>query len=575
MIQFQLIPKQLEIALQYLAQGLKADFNHAKILVLISALTLPFLITLLRFASRKLGLAKSIFHLMMGFLLSITAYTIFSLNPQNGVYIVLKYIVVLWVFFEMMRALAESLNGATWLRLLAAFFFLLLAFIMFAFIDLVALYAEALFERYRSLYLLTRNIAKGTSTLAFIFFVYSFWPNFKTKVSQRWYRAWRHAMFWILALLLSISGLWIGGQIEFTLKTLIGLSFFSVLVAFWIYLYLNAYHVTHYIYRRVDLEIGETIALTKHFVRLAFLVFIYSYYRFVNNFLNVNLDAWFEKIKIIESRVYTLTLADLLWGLYVFAALFSLLMLGAKFLRQLNGGKAIEDLLENLGFLIVFIITLIILRIPWQVIAAVGGALSVGIGIGSSALISNYFASLVLLFSNRLKIGDIVEIQGEIGKALGGEESIFGWVKDIGAWSTTIRSFDHFDVYVPNIAIVADKMVNYSAAGHWVRTHFQIEMPCHEGIGDTQMRELIQKSLENLEKSKRQRFRESAVFLIHATKEQVTYRISLAIDARILGNFREFQDTVRGHILAAMEKLIKEPCYNSQTFSNTPEKPND
>jgi len=397
-IQFQLIPKQLEIALQYLAQGLKADFNHAKILIFISALALPLLITLLRFASRKLGLTKSIFHLIMSFFLSIIAYAIFSLNPQNGVYIVLKYAVVLWVFFEMMRALAESLNGATWLRLLVAFFFLLLAFIMFAFIDLVALYAEALFQRYRSLYLLTRNIAKGTSTLAFIFFVYSFWPNFKTKVPQRWYRAWRHAMFWILLLLLSISGLWIGGQLEFTLKTLIGLSFFSVLVAFWIYLYLNAYRITHYIYRQVDLEIGETIALTKHFVRLAFLIFIYSYYRFVNNFLSVNLDAWFEKIKIIESRVYTLTLADLLWGFYVFAALFSLLMLGARFLRQLNGGKAIEDLLENLGFLLVFIITLIILRIPWQVIAAVGGALSVGIGIGSSALISNYFASLVLLF---------------------------------------------------------------------------------------------------------------------------------------------------------------------------------
>jgi len=44
-------------------------------------------------------------------------------------------------------------------------------------------------------------------------------------------------------------------------------------------------------------------------------------------------------------------------------------------------------------------------------------------------------------------------------------------------------------------------MVNYSATGHWVRTHFQIEIPCHEGIGDAQMRELIQKALENLEKA--------------------------------------------------------------------------
>ena len=574
MIQFHVIPKQFEIALRYLGEGLKSDFDDAKLLVFASALALPFLVALVRFVAHKIGLTKSIVHLFVAFSLSIAAYMIFASDLQNGVHVILKYVVVLWVFFEIMRAIAKAFNSTAWLQLLLSLFFLFLASVTFAFIDLVALYAVALFERYRSLYLLTRNIAKGTSALAFLFFAYSFWPSFKTKAPERWQRAWRQGTFWILLVFLSITALWIGGQFRFTIKILIGLSFLSVLLALWLYLYAHAYRVTRYLYRNVDLEIGETMVLARHLVRLVFLILIYGYYRFLNHFLKINVDGWFEKIKIIESNAYVLSLGNLLWGLYIFVFLFSALMLGAKYLRQLTGGKAFEDLLENLGFLMVFVIALIILRIPWQVIAAVGGALSVGIGIGSSALIGNYFASLVLLFSNRLKIGDIVEVNGSVGKMLGGEEAIFGWVKDIGAWSTTIRSFDHFDIYVPNVTIITDKMINYSAAGHLVRTHFQIAIPRVDGVDDQKIRDLINTSFEEVGQNQ-QRVRENKIFLADISKDLLIYHISVSIDARTMGNFREFQNMIREKVLQGVQSLAEGACYNTPHLSRNPmmEKP--
>jgi small-conductance mechanosensitive channel len=84
--------------------------------------------------------------------------------------------------------------------------------------------------------------------------------------------------------------------------------------------------------------------------------------------------------------------------------------------------------------------------------ALIAGALSVGIGFGLQAIVSNFVSGLILLFEGTLRVGDFVELEG----------GLRGVVKEINTRATVITTNDSVDLVVPNSVLVTTQLTNWT-----------------------------------------------------------------------------------------------------------------
>ena len=111
----------------------------------------------------------------------------------------------------------------------------------------------------------------------------------------------------------------------------------------------------------------------------------------------------------------------------------------------------IERLLSLLFLGITVLLALQVANIPLAIFAFIGGAFAIGIGLGAQGLVNNLVNTMIIIIEKPIKIGDIVEIQGAIGK-----------VKSIGTRCITVNSFTGEDVLVPNTIIMQNKFSKWS-----------------------------------------------------------------------------------------------------------------
>ncbi|MEM8638023.1 MAG: mechanosensitive ion channel domain-containing protein [Cyanobacteria bacterium P01_G01_bin.54] len=107
------------------------------------------------------------------------------------------------------------------------------------------------------------------------------------------------------------------------------------------------------------------------------------------------------------------------------------------------------------------------LNLDSTAIAAVSGGLAVGIGFGLKDIVINFLSGIVLLFERSLHPGDIIEIEGQMGR-----------VEDISLRATTIKTNDEVEIVVPNQIFFTNVLTSYTRQSRRARFGLKIPIPC-------------------------------------------------------------------------------------------------
>jgi len=120
--------------------------------------------------------------------------------------------------------------------------------------------------------------------------------------------------------------------------------------------------------------------------------------------------------------------------------------------------EAITSIINYLLLTLGVIIVLQTAGINLSSITVVAGVLGIGLGFGLQNLASNFISGLVILFEQKIRVGDYVEING-----------LLGTVEKISIRSTIIRTNDDVFVIVPNLRFIENNTINWSYGGHRCR----------------------------------------------------------------------------------------------------------
>lgn len=122
----------------------------------------------------------------------------------------------------------------------------------------------------------------------------------------------------------------------------------------------------------------------------------------------------------------------------------------AQFSDQKDTQVAISSLTLYASFVVSLIITLVVAGVNFTGLAIVAGALSVGVGLGLQAIVSNFVSGLILLIEKPIKVGDRIVV---------GDTD--GYVVKVRMRSTQITTMAKEDIIIPNADLITNRVTNY------------------------------------------------------------------------------------------------------------------
>ena len=144
---------------------------------------------------------------------------------------------------------------------------------------------------------------------------------------------------------------------------------------------------------------------------------------------------------------------------------------------------AVSTFVLYLSMVILILFTLRLLNIPITVFTVIGGAIAVGVGLGSQNILNNFISGLVVILEQPIRPGDIVEMDGLTGE-----------VERIGARATRIRSIDNTHIVVPNSSFLEKNILNWTLSDSVVRR--RVDVGVIYGSPTRKVKDLLQQAVK-------------------------------------------------------------------------------
>ena len=136
--------------------------------------------------------------------------------------------------------------------------------------------------------------------------------------------------------------------------------------------------------------------------------------------------------------------------------------------RQLIG-EAQARTLRNWVMLFVALLlafaTLNWLNIPLTIFAFLAGALAIGVGFGTQTIIKNFISGIILLFERKIRVGDIIDVDG-----------VNGVVTEINTRSSIVRGVNGVENLVPNSLLLENRVVNWTLNSRLLRRELTLRV---------------------------------------------------------------------------------------------------
>jgi potassium-dependent mechanosensitive channel len=183
----------------------------------------------------------------------------------------------------------------------------------------------------------------------------------------------------------------------------------------------------------------------------------------VGNFINLDLLA---QVRVVNMLGLELTLGQLLLAavvIYGFGTAAHLLQQAVQRIMDTSG----QDAATTTSVLIVsryavlgigLLVLASSLGVNTATLAFIGGGLSIGIGFGLQQIIANFISGILLLFEQSLRPGDVIDINGKIGR-----------VEKLNIRSTTVVTLDNVQMIIPNERFLTTEVTSYTRNNSLVR----------------------------------------------------------------------------------------------------------
>lgn len=179
----------------------------------------------------------------------------------------------------------------------------------------------------------------------------------------------------------------------------------------------------------------------------------------------------FLEFEIFKVGTYTLTFGKITTVILIlFITIFFLWLVRKLIFRQKLKAKieegslySIFQILRYLIWIISILLMLDTLGLKLNVLLAGSAALLVGVGLGLQNTFNNFISGLTILFEGSIKVGDILEIDGDVVKILNTELR-----------TTAAINRDDIIIILPNSLITSNKVINWSHQTK--KTRFRIKV---------------------------------------------------------------------------------------------------
>ncbi len=173
----------------------------------------------------------------------------------------------------------------------------------------------------------------------------------------------------------------------------------------------------------------------------------------ISNLITEKLTVWIEAIiKLLPN----IALAAIVMVLGFYVAKF-IRKIGAKLINKVSNNVTLNNLFSSiiyfifLGIVIFTVLSILQLDKAVTSILAGAGILGLALAFAFQDIASNFMSGIFISFRKPLKVGDIVEIKGYMGK-----------VKEINLRDTVLETFQGKTVIIPNKEVFQNPIENYS-----------------------------------------------------------------------------------------------------------------